>query len=64
MLVTLSEDYALLGLEPGATLLEIKTAYRVLARRYHPDLNVESGSSDAMQKLNAAYARLLEAVGK
>ena len=37
---TSSKDYYnLLGVEPGATLAQIKTAYRKLAKRYHPDVN-------------------------
>ncbi|MBE2182200.1 MAG: J domain-containing protein [Anaerolineae bacterium] len=60
----LSADYALLGLDPGVTLIEIKMAYRMLARRYHPDMNAESDASDTMRKLNAAYERLVAAVGK
>ncbi len=31
--------YILLGLERAATLIDIKRAYRRLARRYHPDIN-------------------------
>ncbi len=31
--------YAVLGLGSGATLAEIKRAYRRLARKYHPDIN-------------------------
>ena len=31
--------YILLGLERGATLSDIKRAYKRLARRYHPDIN-------------------------
>jgi molecular chaperone DnaJ len=31
--------YVLLGIEPGASLNDIKRAYRRLARRYHPDIN-------------------------
>lgn len=31
--------YVVLGLAPGATLADVKRAYRRLARRYHPDIN-------------------------
>ena len=31
--------YVILGLERGATLADVKRAYRRLARRYHPDIN-------------------------
>ena len=31
--------YIILGVERGATLDDIKRAYKRLARRYHPDIN-------------------------
>src|SRR5204863_3008589 len=31
--------YVILGLERGATLADIKRAYKRLARRFHPDIN-------------------------
>ncbi|MBW4437950.1 MAG: J domain-containing protein [Pleurocapsa minor GSE-CHR-MK-17-07R] len=58
----LSEQYALLGLAPGASALEIRSAYRHLARRFHPDLNAEAEANEAMLKLNAAYESLLRAL--
>ncbi|MEM7769271.1 MAG: J domain-containing protein [Cyanobacteria bacterium P01_A01_bin.37] len=37
--MTLSECYRLLGLNAGASADEVKTSYRRLVRRYHPDVN-------------------------
>src|SRR5499426_1889196 len=31
--------YVILGLERGATLADVKRAYKRLARRFHPDIN-------------------------
>jgi DnaJ-class molecular chaperone len=50
----------LLGLNETATLQEIKSAYKGLARRYHPDRN--NGTDDAteaMKDLNWAYQLLM-----
>ncbi len=38
--------YKVLGLEPTATQDEVKTAYRKLARKFHPDLNKEAQSKE------------------
>ena len=54
-----SNHYATLGLDRRCTDGQIRDAYRVLARKFHPDLN--PGSSEAVartQELNAAYEAL------
>lgn len=58
-----AECYGLLGLKEGASIAEIKSSYRRLARKYHPDVN--PGDAQAQTKFIAiteAYQFLLEAI--
>lgn len=55
----LSQFYTLLGVTPDDDEMTVKKAYRVLARRYHPDLNAAPDAHDQMQQLNAAYNRIM-----
>jgi len=50
--------YATLGGEPTAGDAEIKTAYRRLARKYHPDVSKEAGAEDKFKAVNEAYEAL------
>ena len=50
--------YATLGVEPSAGDAEIKTAYRRLARKYHPDVSKEAGAEDKFKAVNEAYEAL------
>ncbi|MCC8363450.1 DnaJ domain-containing protein [Lysobacter sp. A6] len=50
--------YQILGVEPGAGDSEIKTAYRRLARKYHPDVSKEPGAEDKFKGVNEAYEAL------
>jgi len=48
--------YDLLGVPPNATLEEIKSAYRQLALRYHPDRNPGSKTAEEeFKKISEAY---------
>ncbi len=52
--------YALLGLHPSASPIEIRRSYRELSKRFHPDtttLPVQEAKS-LFQQLNEAYATL------
>lgn len=50
----LPDYYALLEVPVSATLQQIKSSYRRLARLYHPDLNKQA-REDRIKKLNEAY---------
>lgn len=51
--------YAILGLQPSATLPEVKTAYREKAKRYHPD---QGGTVREFLQVQEAYEYLLSEV--
>lgn len=50
--------YAVLGVEPTAGDAEIKTAYRRLARKYHPDVSKEAGAEEQFKAVNEAHEAL------
>ena len=50
--------YQVLGVEPTAGDAEIKTAYRRLARKYHPDVSKEAGAEEKFKGVNEAYEAL------
>lgn len=50
--------YKILGISPKATEEEIKSAYKKLAKQYHPDKNPDS--TEMFQKINEAYHVLSE----
>lgn len=52
--------YSLLGLHPGASVIQIRRAYRELSKRYHPDTtDLPTGvATKKFQQINEAYATL------
>lgn len=53
--------YKIMGLAPNATEQEIKTAYRRLARKYHPDISKEPEAESRFKEMGEAYETLKDA---
>lgn len=47
--------YKILGVEKNATQAQIKSAYRKLAKKYHPDVDKTQAASDKFKEINEAY---------
>ena len=47
--------YSILGIPPEATQDDIREAYRVMARRFHPDANPNEGADVQFRDIAAAY---------
>lgn len=50
--------YEVLGLKKGATLEEIKKAYKEKAKQYHPDVSKEEDAEKKFKEINEAYSVL------
>lgn len=51
-----SKDYySILGVDKNASADEIKSAYRRLAKKYHPDLNKAPDAAEKFKEINEAY---------
>ncbi|KAL8485524.1 hypothetical protein ACS0TY_027711 [Phlomoides rotata] len=56
LIVRAARDYySVLGVSKNSSKSEIKTAYRKLARSYHPDVNKEAGAEDKFKEISNAY---------
>ena len=53
--------YEVLGVEKTATDAEIKSAFRKLAKKYHPDVSKEENAADKFKEAQEAYAILSDA---
>ncbi len=63
-----TEWYKQLDVQPGADLAEIKSAYRKLMRKYHPDLQADPtkkrAATELTMRVNNAYNSLVEYLEK
>ena len=53
--------YEVLGVEKTATEAEIKSAFRKLAKKYHPDVSKEENAAEKFKEAQEAYAVLSDA---
>jgi len=63
----IEHDYQMLGLEPGASGVEIKQAYRDLVIVWHPDRfsgnsRLQKVATEKLKEINLAYKKLMEYV--
>jgi hypothetical protein len=56
-----TDPFAVLGLSPGATLDEVRTARRRLAAEFHPD---HGGDATRMGEINVAFDTVIALLGR
>ena len=57
--MNIKEYYSLLGLNPGASVAEIKKAYRKRVMQYHPDRNPDPRAPSMFIRITEAYQYLI-----
>ena len=53
------ENYKILGVEPTATLTQIKKAYKKMAFKYHPDRNKSESAVKKFQDISIAFTKIV-----
>lgn len=54
----MSNYYDMMGVSRKATFIEIKVAWRKLAKKHHPDVSKKKNAKEIFQQLNEAYQTL------
>jgi len=59
--MTQRDYYEVLGVARNASAEELKSAFRTLARKFHPDVNKEADAEEKFKEINEAYVVLSDA---
>lgn len=57
--MTKKDHYEILGVEPGASLDEIKTAFIKITLQYHPDKNPDKAAEEKFKEAAKAYVEVV-----
>lgn len=57
--MTLSEAYLILSINQSSSLEELKKKYRLLAKKWHPDINTSANAHEVFVKINLAFHTIL-----
>lgn len=63
-MATKRDYYEILGISKSASETEIKSAYRKLARKHHPDIDKAAGSAEKFKEVSEAYQVLSDSQKK
>ncbi len=56
----MADYYEILEIDKNASKDEIKSAFRKMARKYHPDVNKEPGAEEKFKEIGKAYETLVD----
>ena len=56
----MEDCYKILGVKPGATIAEIRRAYREKVKKYHPDVSGDEATAEHFKKIVRAYEILTD----